>query len=209
MRARAPLLLGSLFLGSCLWTAAPAAAGLRVVQGEGYAAIAGNDVARARKAALAEALYNAAGRVKTKIRGAGHLDTRGVMTEESSMLVEGSLRDHRIVQEYREGSRYVVIVEALAETDGSACGTKRVDLDVRPIARAASRGDSPPSLACSAPATQTSPLRTATPNRATKPTPAAIEKGMPRRANAAIPPEAATGTAQKISAASRSDLKLA
>lgn len=134
MRARAPLLLGSLLLGSCLWTAAPAAAGLRVVQGEGYAAIAGNDVARARKAALAEALYNAAGRVKTKIRGAGHLDTRGVMTEESSMLVEGSLRDHRIVQEYREGSRYVVIVEALAETDGSACGTKRVDLDVRPIA---------------------------------------------------------------------------
>lgn len=128
-----PLFLGSLLLGSFLAATSPASAGLRVVQGEGYAAIAGNDVAQARKAALAEALYNAAGRVKTKIRGAGHLDTRGVMTEESSMLVEGSLRDHRIVQEYRQGSRYVVVVEALAETDGGACGTKRVDLDVRPI----------------------------------------------------------------------------
>ena len=61
---------------------------------------------------------------------------------------------------------------------------------------AASRGVSPPCRACSAPATHTSPLSTATPKSATKPTPAAIENGMPRSASAAMPPDAATGTAK-------------
>ena len=76
------------------------------------------------------------------------------------------------------------------------------------VNKLASRGDMPSCRACSAPLTHTRPLSTATPNRATKPTPAAIENGIPRSASAATPPEAATGTAQKISAARRNDLKL-
>ncbi len=133
MRLRIPSLLVAIGGALCVVSASPASAGMRLVQGEGYAAIAGNDVAGARKAALAEALYNAAGRVKSKVRGAGHLSTYGVMTEETSVLVEGTLRDHRIVSEHRERGRYVVVIEALADADGESCGTKKVDLDVRPI----------------------------------------------------------------------------
>ena len=40
----------------------------------------------------------------------------------------------------------------------------------------------------------TTPLSTATPKRAMKPTPAEIEKGSPRRASAKTPPVAAKGT---------------
>ncbi len=131
MRTRLLSLL--LAAGFGLAAAEPALAGLKVVRAEGRAAISGNDVARARRAALAEALYDAAGQVGTKVRGAGHLSTQGVMTEETSMLVQGTLRDHRVVNEYKEHGRYVVVIEALAESDGSSCGTKRIDLDVRPI----------------------------------------------------------------------------
>ena len=43
--------------------------------------------------------------------------------------------------------------------------------------------------------TSTSPLSTATPKSTMKPTPAEMEKGMPRRARASTPPMAAIGTA--------------
>ena len=59
---------------------------------------------------------------------------------------------------------------------------------------------------CSAALTQTRPLSTATPNSAMNPTPAEMLNGMPRRARAKMPPEAAIGTARKISSASRTDL---
>ena len=51
----------------------------------------------------------------------------------------------------------------------------------------------------------TSPLSTATPESAMKPTAAEIEKGIPRNHNAAIPPVSARGTALKTSRASRGE----
>ena len=48
----------------------------------------------------------------------------------------------------------------------------------------------------------TSPLRTATPDSAMNPTPAEIEKGMPRSSSAAIPPESASGTPENTIAES-------
>src|SRR3546814_16291907 len=49
------------------------------------------------------------------------------------------------------------------------------------------------------------PVRTATPERAMKPTPAEIENGMPRTASAATPPVSARGTPVTTMAASRQD----
>src|SRR6266568_1579289 len=51
----------------------------------------------------------------------------------------------------------------------------------------------------------TNPFRTATPERAMKPTAAEIENGMPRSQSAAIPPVRARGTALKTRSASRAD----
>src|SRR3546814_17613285 len=52
----------------------------------------------------------------------------------------------------------------------------------------------------------TTPLRTATPARAMKTTPAEIENGMPRKASAATPPLSARGTQVKTMAAQLQDL---
>ncbi|MNV81722.1 hypothetical protein D3C71_1754020 [compost metagenome] len=51
----------------------------------------------------------------------------------------------------------------------------------------------------------TSPLSTATPDNAMKPTPAEIDKGMPRAANASTPPVSASGTPLNTMAASRAE----
>ena len=60
----------------------------------------------------------------------------------------------------------------------------------------------------SAALTQTRPLSTATPNKAMKPTPAEMLNGIPRKASAKMPPEAAIGTARKIKSASEMDLNV-
>ena len=62
-------------------------AGLRYVSAEGRALITGNDVTQARKAALADALYEAAAQLGTKIKGASQLNN-GVFKDEQSILVE-------------------------------------------------------------------------------------------------------------------------
>jgi len=68
-----------------------AEAGYRVVTGEGRAAVAGS-VDAARKAALAEALYDAAGKLGLKLRGFSHMDASGALKEETSSLVEGRFK---------------------------------------------------------------------------------------------------------------------
>ena len=55
--------------------------------------------------------------------------------------------------------------------------------------------------------TMTSPLSTATPDRAINPTPAEIEKGISRSHKARTPPVSARGTPLKITSASRRDPK--
>ena len=51
----------------------------------------------------------------------------------------------------------------------------------------------------------TSPLSTATPDNAMKPTAAETENGMPRSQSATMPPDSASGTALKTSSASRAE----
>ena len=51
----------------------------------------------------------------------------------------------------------------------------------------------------------TSPLSTATPDSAMKPTAAETENGMPRSQSATMPPDSASGTALKTSSASRAE----
>ena len=110
-----------------------ASAGYRVVQGQGRAAIAGTDVASARKAALAEALYDAAGKLQTKVRGVSTQQSSGRILEESSALVEGRFKGYHIVQERREGAAFVVSIEAIGDDEAASCDGKRVDIDVRQI----------------------------------------------------------------------------
>ena len=104
-------------------------AGTRLVHGIGRAAIAGRDVAGARKAALAEALYDAAGQVRMVVRGSSYLSNSGAIQEESGVAVSGQLKGYEVVDEHREGDHFVVAIDALAETDDGACGdTKKSDL---------------------------------------------------------------------------------
>ncbi len=122
-----------LALGMSLASFAQANAGQRVVQGEGRAVLAGKDLSSARKAALADALYDAAAKLQSHVRGASLLDTRGAIKEESSVLVEGRFSGYHILFEGREGGAFIVRIEAVGETDEEACGGKRVDLDIRNI----------------------------------------------------------------------------
>ena len=104
----------------------------RVVHARGAAAIVGNDIASARKAALAEALYDAAGQGQSSVRGASHMSSLGVANEESSILVQGRIRDYQVVDEKREGGRYVVTIEALADNKDDLCKTgRKFDLELR------------------------------------------------------------------------------
>lgn len=111
----------------------PAAAGYRVVQGQGRAAISGSDISSARKAALAEALYDAAGKLQTKVRGFSSLSMTGVLREESSALVEGRFKGYHIVREERQGATLLVSIEAIGDDDQDSCEGKLVDVDVRNI----------------------------------------------------------------------------
>jgi hypothetical protein len=122
-----------LALMACL-VSGESAAGVRAIRAEGRAAIAGNDIAGARKSALAEALYDAALQVRARVRGGSHLSTQGVLTEESSIVAEGLIKGYQVTDEHREGTRYVVRIEALADSGEDTCSEgKRTDLDVRAI----------------------------------------------------------------------------
>ena len=110
-----------------------AQAGQRLVQGEGRAVIAGKDLSVARTAALADALYDAAAKLQSNVRGASLVDTRGVLKEESSILVGGRFSGYHILFEGREGNSFIVRIEAVGLTEEEACGGKRVDLDIREI----------------------------------------------------------------------------
>ena len=120
-------------VGVSLAALAQAHAGQRFVQGEGRAVMAGKDLSTARKAALADALFDAASKIDSRVRGASLMDTDGALKEESSMLVAGRFAGHHILFEGREGGAYIVRIEAIALTDEEACGGKRVDLDIREI----------------------------------------------------------------------------
>ena len=112
---------------------AQAHAGYRVVQGEGRVAIGGKDLASARKAALADALYDAAGKLQSRVRGASLVDTQGAIREESTILVEGRFSRYHVLFEGREGGSFVVRIEALGVSEQEACAGKRVDLDMRAV----------------------------------------------------------------------------
>jgi len=108
-------------------------AGYRVVQGEGRAVIGGKDLASARKAALAEALHDAAGKLQSHVRGFSQVDANGAIREESTTLVEGRFSRYRVLFEGREGGSFVVRIEALGVSEQEACAGKRVDLDMRAV----------------------------------------------------------------------------
>jgi hypothetical protein len=105
-----------------------------IVRAEGFAAIVGQDVNRARQAALAEALYDAAGKVRMRVNGASSLSSQGVVSEHSDFVVEGLLKGYQLVEEGREGTRYKVIIEALADMNDEQCNDRHhIDLDLRTI----------------------------------------------------------------------------
>jgi hypothetical protein len=105
-----------------------------IVRAEGFAAIVGNDVTKARQAALAEALYDAAGKVRMRVQGAGSLSTQGRVSENSNFVVEGLLKGYQITEDRRDGSRYRIVIEALADMDDESCSDRHhVDLDIRTI----------------------------------------------------------------------------
>jgi hypothetical protein len=135
MTARSLLTSVALFVAMTM----PAFAGLQVVRGEGRAVLSGKDTGAARKAALADALYDAAGRLGTRVRGAS-LMNQGVLREESSALVDGRFKTYTVVHEGREGSAYIVIIEAVGETEGESCSGKRADLDMRAVTFRAAPG---------------------------------------------------------------------
>ena len=109
-----------------------AEAGYRVVTGEGRAAIAGS-VDAARKAALAEALYDAAGKLGLKLRGFSHVDPSGALREETSSLVEGRFKGYQVVREGRDGASFHVSIEAVGEVEQETCSQARVDVNLREI----------------------------------------------------------------------------
>ena len=119
--------------GLSLVALAQAQAGHRLVQGEGRAVISGKDLSSARKSALADALYDAASKLESRVRGASLIDTKGVLKEESSMLVGGRFSGYHILFEGREGGSFVVRIEALGLTEEESCSGKRVDLDIREV----------------------------------------------------------------------------
>ncbi len=122
-----------LAVGISLAAFAQAHAGQRFVQGEGRAIIAGKDMSTARQAALADALYDAASKLDSRVRGISLVDTDGALKEESSTLVAGRFSGYHILFEGREGAAFIVRIEAIGLTDEENCGGKRVDLDIREI----------------------------------------------------------------------------
>jgi len=117
-----------LVLGLATAQAAP-----RYVKGEGRAPMRGKDIGAARQAALANALYDAAGQLGTKVKGVNITDRGVVVRDESIQLVEGRFQAYRVVFEAQEGSNYVVHIEAIGRDEGESCDGKRVDLDMREV----------------------------------------------------------------------------
>ena len=106
-------------------------AGTRLIHAIGRAAIAGKDTTAARKSALAEALYDAAGQVRMVVRGSSFMSQTGTIHEESGVAVSGSLKGYQVVDEHREGDHYVVAIDALADTDDGECSsTKKSDISI-------------------------------------------------------------------------------
>jgi hypothetical protein len=112
---------------------AGAQAAPRYVKGEGRAPIRGKDMDAARKAALANALYDAAGQLQTKVRGVNIVDKGVVVRDESIAVVSGTFQAHRVLFEGPEGGNYVVHIEAIGRDEGDSCEGKRVDLDMRAV----------------------------------------------------------------------------
>lgn len=119
--------------GLCL--SLPADAGMRVVQGEGWAPVSGKSTAAARERALAAALYDAASRLQSKVRGASQLNTDGRLTEEMTTTVAAQLKGYEIIKDGQMGSNWMIVVEAIGEgqNEGSCDPNRRVDLDMRHI----------------------------------------------------------------------------
>jgi hypothetical protein len=110
-------------------------AGTRLIHAIGRAAVAGKDITAARKSALAEALYDAAGQVRMVVRGSSFMSDAGAIHEESGIAVSGSLKGYQVVDERREGDHYIVSIDALAETDDGECQTaKKGDIAIGGIA---------------------------------------------------------------------------
>jgi Flagellar assembly protein T, N-terminal domain len=130
MMKRALLTLSLAILGSL----SPAWAAPHIVQAEGFAAIVGNDVTKARQAALAEALYDAAGKARMRVQGMGSLSTQGRVSENSNFVVEGLLKGYQIIEDRRDGTRYRIVIEALADIEDESCNDRHhIDLDLRTI----------------------------------------------------------------------------
>ena len=109
-------------------------AGTRLVHAVGRAAIANGDVAGARKSALAEALYDAAGQVRMSVRGSTMVSDAGTLREESGIVVSGQLKGYQVLDERREGDHFVVTIDALAETEEGECAaTKKSDVAIGAI----------------------------------------------------------------------------
>jgi hypothetical protein len=126
MRTRFRFIAALLLLAGC---SVEAEAGTRLVHAVGRAAIAGKDIAAARKSALAEALYDAAGQVRMVVRGTSFLSDAGTIHEESGVAVSGLLKGYEVVDEHREGDHYVVAIDAIAETDDGECASsKKADI---------------------------------------------------------------------------------
>ena len=129
MRPLASIVAAAIFIAAF----AQAHAGYRVVQGEGRAAIGGKDLASARKAALADALHDAAGKLQSHVRGVSLVDMQGAIKEESTILVEGRFSRYHVLFEGREGGTFIVRIEAIGVSEEEACAGKRVDLDMRAV----------------------------------------------------------------------------
>jgi hypothetical protein len=111
-----------------------AMAGTRLVHAVGRAAIANGDIAGARKSALAEALYDAAGQVRMSVRGSTMVSDAGTLREESGIVVSGQLKGYQVVDERREGSHFVVTIDALAEAEEGECvSSKKSDVAIGAI----------------------------------------------------------------------------
>ena len=109
-------------------------AGTRLVHAVGRAAIANGDVAGARKSALAEALYDAAGQVRMSVRGSTMVSDAGTLREESGIVVSGQLKGYQVLDEHREGDHFVVTIDALAETEEGECvSSKKSDVAIGAI----------------------------------------------------------------------------
>jgi hypothetical protein len=129
-----PFVLASLVALACTTNMSPVLAGTKLIRAEGRASIAGGNIQAARKAALAEALYDAAGQVRMVVRGASYLSSAGTIKEDTGIAVEGLLKGYQVVDERKEGNRYLVSIEALADTDDSECTSrKRADIAIAPI----------------------------------------------------------------------------